>query len=288
MTKSPKNVMKTLTGIIILLLVVLAIIYIMTPRGPCSHVKDKLERQQCITELAISNQSVIMCNDVSNIDLKEYCISEIAIANNNIELCSLLTNQSHGSCVTDIAINTKDISLCGPLWDINERWLDVCNMQLSIIDNNTEGCFDIGFADLRDECIVELQKTRNDFELCKKIVISATRHRCMRDIALLENNIDHCKWIQDGFYRDSQCYKKLAQEFNKKEYCDRVLKLPIRVNCYERILDIVLVGPDRQLTNLHYIEEYDLDIDLNIATAPVKEVEEIDEKKDVTLKTITV
>jgi hypothetical protein len=202
-----------------------------------------------------------MCNDVTNIDLKEYCISSIAVETGAPKLCELLTNQTHGSCITDIALARNEPVLCDTLRFVDERWLDVCQMQISIKMNNTDRCSSIGFADLRDNCIVELQKTRNDFELCKKIVTDSTRHRCMRDIALLEKDVDRCRSIQDGFYRDSQCRKKLAQLEGNRDYCDLITIIQIRINCYERVLDLVLVDSETNtLTNFHLVAEHDLDI----------------------------
>ena len=258
--KKTKNVATILGGIIFALLAVIIIIYIATPSGPCSDVNNKYDRQSCLADVAIGNQSVVLCNDVSDTDLKEYCISEIAVATDAPQLCGLLTNQSHGSCITDIALDRKDISLCQPLLIVNERWLDVCQMQVSIELNETDSCEDIGFADLRDSCLQTLNEPRQDPELCKKMVISATRHRCIRDVALFHDDVSLCRSIQDPLYRDSQCFKKFAQKESNRDFCEMISSLQIRINCYEKVLDINIVK-NGNLVNFSIIKELDLKID---------------------------
>jgi hypothetical protein len=244
--------------VVLLLLIILVISLITYDSGPCSN-RSPYEKEQCLAEYAILNHSVNDCGDLDNRDLREYCIQEIGIKLQNIQICNLLVNQTQGACITDIAQQKEDISICENVKTY--YWFDVCLKSLSVLTNKTDRCFEIGDGILRDECIMELMPTRNDFELCKKITDATKRHRCMRNIAIFEDDVERCKIIQDPFYRDSQCYKKFAQNRGDKTICDRISIGAIRVRCYERVLNITLVDPNtRGIINAHFIEEFDLDI----------------------------
>ncbi len=231
--------------------------FFLNPGGPCSAHKIPLEKDQCIADYAISNVSIKSCAEVTNRDVKEYCISEIAVSLKNTEACSLLVNNSRYACLSKIALEKNTREICAKIRD--ERWNSICLKNLALSNNDSLSCLPIEAFDIHDDCIIALAP--DSLELCKRIIDSTKRNRCIRDIALKKGNATICRTIQDPLFRDSQCLKKMAQDEKKKEYCDMIINIAVRFNCYENVLNIELVDPaTRRLKNPQLIKQLGLNI----------------------------
>jgi hypothetical protein len=113
-------------------------------------------RNVCITQIAMNNSNIELCQDISDVEKKDYCKSKvyhkIAIENNNINNCALIEdNFWHDSCLNKIVDNNGlNKSICEDINDFEDA--KACEDRITFFEAiEVEDC-SLLEGEMREEC----------------------------------------------------------------------------------------------------------------------------------------
>jgi hypothetical protein len=121
----------------------------------CANLDEDM-KDGCITQIAISNSDLELCQEIKDADNLDYCKSrlyhKIAIANNNINNCSLIEDSFwHSSCLNKIIDNNNfEKSLCDEINDFEDA--KKCENRILFQEAiETNNC-NLLASDMKEEC----------------------------------------------------------------------------------------------------------------------------------------
>lgn len=178
----------------------------------CSKLKDPLERNHCITELAIKS--------------------------NNSDLCKKIDGNKDG-CYRTVGETLKDISICNKIQD--SRAKEYCVLHVSsggLVPETAVKKGNCASSDIeaQDYCYANDAFTFKDPSLCEKVQDSVKKDDCYTPmtVALASSIENTCGKIQD-ILKKEKCYGGVAQVKRDFKICDMINNALEKSVCYRSV-----------------------------------------------------
>ena len=167
------------------------------------------------------------CELIENEQLKQSCISELAIQNQDLLMCEVLESQSKGYCQEKIAESLNDMSVCQNIDD--DYWADNCYFHFATTEGNADHCSFLLEAERIQECYKEIAYEFNDAELCGRLD-KVTSQKCLYSIAKETKDPSICNMMESTLNVDT-CKINLAKITENPELCQEITFKLIREDC---------------------------------------------------------
>ena len=181
--------------------------------------------------------AVSVCNNFTDPLERNHCITDLAIKSNNSDLCKKIDGDKDG-CYRSVGETMRDVSVCNKIQ--SSRAKEYCILHVgspnSLIPEKAVTKGNCAGPDIQaqDRCYAEDAFGFGDPSLCEKVQNPVARDDCYTpmQVALQGNNT--CGKIQDIQKRE-RCYKGVAQQKRDFQICDMVNSEGVRSECYRSV-----------------------------------------------------
>lgn len=183
--------------------------------GICDNLTEVKLKEKCLSHLAAKIKSTALCNQIKDKNENFACRAEVAKQASDVKQCDKMAKAEKNYCYLKFAETGKNEKLCAKISDRSVK--QFCYNKLAVVKSNEKLC---PLTANKDNCYVLVAEKKKDGAICSKIKNGSMIGYCLDRVAIAKKDTSACNLIKGDYKYD--CIFDVAKAKNSASMCEKV------------------------------------------------------------------